>query len=305
MATSALAISSIGALMFLIPVKGWKAGGTKATVLVSSMKPHIYNVTFGPPSTDPVRNAVLSLFVSALRWRTAVADSRRWLCVSLSPLSLCSDQLEVTWLFLSLCPTSRCKVLLQSLPRTLQLHLSYTALCSRSSVKSEVLKGPRRVFLSVDLWSEAGNYHRKEMKGLLEYWMNSLPCIVCIVHIITTYFWPFDRLLFVANINSIPLIAAVWDTRGFASHIQLLEQRWNSKTIIHYKVLWPKIISLVGSSENNTRFLTNLKCQARLCIFSIIKGQLIQNSFASNFICNLDHCRDIPLGRNMDTVKSG
>lgn len=218
---------------------------------------------------------------------------------------LCSDQLEVTWLSSSLCPTSRCKVLLQSFPRTLQLHLSYTAPCSRSSVKAEVLKGPRGIFSSVDLSSEAGHYHRKEMKGLLEYWMNTLPCIVCITHMISAYSWPFDRLPLVANINSIPLIAAVRDTRGFASHIQLLEQRWKSKTIIHYKVLWPKIISLVGLSENNTRFLANLKCQARLCIFSIIKGQLIQNSFASNFICNLDHCWDIPLGRNMDAVKSG
>lgn len=115
------------------------------------MNPHICNVPFGPLSTDPVRNAVLSLFVSALCWCTAVADSRRWLCVSLSPLSLCSDQLEVTWLSSSLCPTSRCKVLLQSFPRTLRLHLSYTALCSRSSVKSGVLKGPLRIFLSVDL----------------------------------------------------------------------------------------------------------------------------------------------------------
>lgn len=31
------------------------------------MKLHIHNVTFAPLSTDPVRNAVLSLFVSALR----------------------------------------------------------------------------------------------------------------------------------------------------------------------------------------------------------------------------------------------
>ncbi len=62
MTTSALAISNIGALVFLIPVKGWKAGGAKVTVLVICMKPHMYNVTFGPLSTDPVRNAVLSLF---------------------------------------------------------------------------------------------------------------------------------------------------------------------------------------------------------------------------------------------------
>lgn len=32
---------------------------------------HIYNVTFGPLSTHPVRNAVLSLFVSALCCRAA------------------------------------------------------------------------------------------------------------------------------------------------------------------------------------------------------------------------------------------
>ncbi len=134
--------------------------------------------------------------LGALCWCTAVADSRRWRCMSLSPLSLCSDQLEVTWLSSPLCPTLRCKVLLQSLPRTLQLHRSYTALCSRSSVKSEVLKGPRGIFLSVDLSSEAGHYHRKEMKGLLEYWMNTLLRIVCIIHIISAYFWPFDRPLF-------------------------------------------------------------------------------------------------------------
>lgn len=85
----------------------------------------------------------------------------------------------------------------------------------------------------------------------------------------------------------------------------IIRTKMNSKTIIHYKVLWPKIISLAGLSENNMRFLTNLKCQARLCIFSVIKGQLVQNSFASNFICNLDHCWDTPLGRNLDAVKSG
>uniref|UniRef100_A0A3P8PHG6 RRM domain-containing protein n=1 Tax=Astatotilapia calliptera TaxID=8154 RepID=A0A3P8PHG6_ASTCA len=64
---------------------------------------------------------------------------------------------------------ARCKVPLQSLPRTLQLHLSYTALCSRSGGKCEALKGPRRIYVSVDLSSEAGNYHRGEMKGLFEY----------------------------------------------------------------------------------------------------------------------------------------
>lgn len=172
--------------------------------------------------------------------RSVVADSRWWLRASLSPWSLCADQLEVTWLFSSLCPTLRCKVPLQSLPRTLQLHLSYTALCSRSGGKCEALKGPRRIYVSVDLSSEAGNYHREEMKGLFEYWTNTLLCVVRIVHIRTNYFKLFHRALFTANINSIPLIAAVGDTRGFASHIQLLEQRWNSKTIIHYKVLWPK-----------------------------------------------------------------
>ena len=46
---------------------------------------------------------------------------------------------------------------------------SYTAARSRSGVKSEVLKGPRGVFLSVDLSSDAGNHRGEEMKGLLEY----------------------------------------------------------------------------------------------------------------------------------------
>lgn len=165
---SALTIYSIWALcslIFLISVKGWNK---PLCWWLYSTKPHIYNVMFGPLSTHLIRNAVFAMFVRALCCCTAVTDSARWLCVSLSPLSLCPDQLEVTWLFSSLCPTSRCKVLLQSFPRTLQLHLSYTALRSRSSGKSVALKGPRRIFWSVDLSSEAGNYHRKEMKGLFE-----------------------------------------------------------------------------------------------------------------------------------------
>lgn len=95
------------------------------------------------------------------------------------------------WLLSSFCPTLRCKDLLQSFPRTLPLDLT------QRRVLEEVLKGPRRILSSVDLSSDAVNHHRKEMKGLLEYWKNTLsPCIVCIVHIISTYFWPFDRLLF-------------------------------------------------------------------------------------------------------------
>lgn len=111
-----------------------KAGGANVTMLVilQCLATHLYiHVPFGPLSTHSVRNLVLLLIVSALCLCTAVADSHRWRCVSLSPLSLCSDQLEVTRLSSSLCPTSRCKVLLQSLPRTLQLHLSYTALRPR------------------------------------------------------------------------------------------------------------------------------------------------------------------------------
>lgn len=254
-------------------------------------------------STERVGNAALPPIVSALCSCTAVADSHWWLRVSLSPLSLCSDQLEVTWLlFVFVSPLQGAKSFCNPSQGRCSCILVTRRCALEAVVKLWHLKGPR--WISVDLSSEAGNYRRGEMKGLCEYWINALPCIVCVVHIISAYFWLFDRLLLVANINSIPLTAAVWDTRGLASHIQLLEQRWNSKTIIHYKVLWPKIISLVGLSENNTRFHTNLKCQARLCIFSIIKGQLIQNSFASNFICNLDHCWDVPLRRNMDTVKS-
>lgn len=128
-------------------------------------------------NTDSARNAMLLLIGGAPSWCTAVQG---WLCVSLSPLSLCSEQLEVTWLSSSLRPSSRCKVLLQFLPRTLQLHLSYTALLSWSSVKSEVLKGPRGMFLSVDSSSEAGHYHRKEMKGLLDIeWTPSL--LLCVL----------------------------------------------------------------------------------------------------------------------------
>lgn len=160
------------------------------------MKPHIYYVTFGPLSTDPVRNVVIvcecSLFVALLLSRVAGVALRVLVTFVFVLGPAGGDMTPLS----SLCPTSRCKDLLQSLPRTLQLHLSYTALCSWSSVKSEVLKGPYGIFLSVDLSSEAGNHHRKEMKGLLEYWMNTLPRIVCIVHILSAYFWPFDRLPF-------------------------------------------------------------------------------------------------------------
>lgn len=42
------------------------------------------NVPFGKLSTDSVRNLMLILIAIAVCWRTAVADRRRWLCVSLS-----------------------------------------------------------------------------------------------------------------------------------------------------------------------------------------------------------------------------
>lgn len=66
--------------------------------------------------------------------------------------------------------------------------------------------------------------------------MKALPCIVCIVHCISTYFWPFYRPLLVANINWIGLKVDMW----------LLKQRWNAKTLIRYKVLWPEMISLLA-----------------------------------------------------------
>lgn len=122
------------------------------------MKPLIYYVPFGPLSTDPVRNAVL-LFGRALCCCTAVAYSRWWLCLPLSPLSLCSHQLEVTPLvFVPHFKVQRPSAI-----------LSKDAAATQRRVLEEVLKSPRRILSSVDLSSDAVNHHRKEMKGLLEY----------------------------------------------------------------------------------------------------------------------------------------
>lgn len=69
-----------------------------------------------------------------------------------------------------------------------------TQCCSlKAVVKSEALKGPQRIYLPVHLSSEGCNYHWKEMKGFLEYWMNTLS-VVCIAYIISNYCWLFDKL---------------------------------------------------------------------------------------------------------------
>lgn len=136
-----------------------------------------------------------------------------------------------------LCPTSRCKVLLRSLSRLLQLHLSHTAACSRRAGNSPALKGPCRIFWPVDLSQDTGSSSTlKRWKDCSNIEWTPFIVNVPIVCILSAHFIWFDRLFSVANINSIPLIVAVWDIRALTSRIQLLEQRWKSKTVIHHTV---------------------------------------------------------------------
>lgn len=80
----------------------------------------------------------------------------------------------------SLCPTSRCKDLLQSLPRTLQLHLIVTQRRALEAVLNlRYLKVLVGVFLSVDLSSDAGNHHGGRDERIVRI-LNEHPSLYCV-----------------------------------------------------------------------------------------------------------------------------